>query len=276
MKTNIAIIDLYNNVPNEGMRCIKTIAGQFLAQKGVKGNYEVFNARAENQLPNINEYDLYISTGGPGSPLLTGENWENEYRKFIDGIFEYNKNNEQKKYLFAICHSFQILVQHLNLATVNKRKSTSFGVMPVHKVGDGFNEPIFEGLEDPFYAVDSRDFQVIEPKMDQFEALDSKILCLEKERPTVPLERAIMAIRFSEEVIGTQFHPEADAEGMQRYFEKPEKQKNVIDEYGIEKYETMLEQLEDPDKIKLTESIILPRFLNLSANKIEKVKKQLA
>jgi homoserine O-succinyltransferase len=28
---------------------------------------------------------------------------------------------------------------------------------------DGKNEPVFEGLRDPFYSVDSRDYQVIEP-----------------------------------------------------------------------------------------------------------------
>jgi GMP synthase-like glutamine amidotransferase len=46
------------------------------------------------------------------------------------------------------------------------------------------------------------------------------ILRLEKERPHVNLERAIMAIRFSKEVFGTQFHPEADGEGMLRYLQK--------------------------------------------------------
>ena len=41
--------------------------------------------------------------------------------------------------------------------------------------------------------------------------MGAKILCIEKERPHVPYERAVMGIRFNEYMIGTQFHPEADA-----------------------------------------------------------------
>ena len=42
-----------------------------------------------------------------------------------------------------------------------------------------------------------------------FGYLDSlrEILCVEKERPHVPYERAVMAIRFNEHMIGTQFLP---------------------------------------------------------------------
>ena len=36
-----------------------------------------------------------------------------------------------------------------------------------------------------------------------------------------------MAIRFSREIVGVQFHPEADAEGMMRYFQREDKQKQV-------------------------------------------------
>ncbi len=153
------------------------------------------------------------------------------------------------------------MVQHWNLAKVSKRKSTSFGVMPVHKTEEGQTEELFLGLEDPFWAVDSRDFQVISPALEKFKKTGAKILALEKERPHVPLERAIMAIRFTENIIGVQFHPEADSEGMIRYFEQVEKRNAVISEYGQEKYDSMIDQLDDDDKIKLTESVIIPRFL---------------
>ena len=39
----------------------------------------------------------------------------------------------------------------------------SFGVFPMHRTEEAFNEPVFDGLQDPFYAVDSRSFQVTEP-----------------------------------------------------------------------------------------------------------------
>ncbi|MBS1660676.1 MAG: hypothetical protein JST68_06455, partial [Bacteroidetes bacterium] len=78
----------------------------------------------------------------------------------------------------------------------------------------------------------------------------------------VPLERAIMAVRFSEDMIGTQFHPEADAAGMSMYLQRDDRKKTVIAEHGEEKWKSMIEQLDDPDKIRWTYSHIIPNFLD--------------
>lgn len=260
MKENIkiAILDMYDSYPNEGMRCIKMLLGEFLAKDGIKGNYDVFDVRGKEELPEIEDYDIYISTGGPGSPIVEGHRWEGRFFNFLDQVRNYNKVNSEKKFVFLICHSFQLAVQHFELGTVCERRSTSFGVMPIHKVNE---DVLFETLEDPFWAVDSRDYQVIEPRNDEFERLGASILALEKERPHVPLERAVMAIRFSDEIFGVQFHPEADAEGMRRYFLQEDKKLAVIKEHGEEKYNDMIEHLDDPDKIMYTESVIIPKFL---------------
>jgi GMP synthase-like glutamine amidotransferase len=147
--------------------------------------------------------------------------------------------------------------------------STSFGVMPVHQTDEGQNEILFEGLEEPFWAVDSRDYQVIQPNTENFKKIGAKILALEKIRPHVPLERAIMGVRWTNEIVGFQFHPEADAEGMQRYFLQADKKIAVITEHGEDKFEEMIEHLNDPDKILLTESIIIPEFLNNALHSIK-------
>lgn len=102
---------------------------------------------------------------------------------------------------------------------------------------------------------------MIQPNLQRMDLLEAKIICLEKERPHIDLERVVMAIRFNNEFFGTQFHPEADAEGMFRHFQKEEKRKMVIENFGEEKFNSMLEHLEDPDKIMLTESVISPNFL---------------
>lgn len=268
MEIKIAILDMYIGVPNEGMRCIKMLLGEFLAKENRKGSFDVFDIRGKNEVPNMDEYDIFISSGGPGSPLLEGTDWEELYFQLVNRIFRHNQQNEQKKYLFLICHSFQLVVQHFDLAVACKRRSTSFGVMPIHKTEDGESEILFETLDEPFWAVDSRDYQVIQPKIENCEKIGAKILAIEKERPSVPLERAIMAIRFSDEIFGTQFHPEADAEGMKRYFLQEEKRNAVIKEYGIEKYEDMLEHLDDPDKIMFTESVLIPKFLEMAAENL--------
>ena len=117
---------------------------------------------------------------------------------------------------------------------------------------EGQDEMIFEGLNDPFYAVDSRDYQVIQPYHNQLRDLGGKVLCIEKDRPHVPFERAIMAIRFTDYMIGTQFHPEADAIGMSLHLQTEERKKVVIESHGYEKWESMIEHLNDPDKILWT------------------------
>jgi len=110
--------------------------------------------------------------------------------------------------------------------------------------------------------VDSRDYQITQPDNEQLNLLGASILCIEKDRPHVPYERAIMAVRFNDYMIGTQFHPEADAIGMSRHFQTEEKKRMIIENYGEEKWRNMVAQLNDPDKIMWTYAHILPNFLN--------------
>lgn len=259
----IAILDLYEGHANQGMRCIREIINQWGEANNIDVIFHEFDVRLKLEIPNLS-YDAYISSGGPGSPLdTTNTQWEQNYFNWLLQLEAYNNNvlNKVKKQAFFICHSFQLLCRHYNIANVCKRKSTSFGVFPVHMLQDGFNETVFEGLKDPFYAVDSREYQVITPNTKQLEKMGGKILTIEKERPHVPYDRAIMAVRFNAYFMGTQFHPEADATGMLLHLQSEEKKQVVISEYGIEKWQSMVEQLQDPDKIRYTYSHILPNFL---------------
>lgn len=266
----IAILDMYNGHANEGMRCIKTIAGNFLAQEGVVGEYDVFDVRQKNELPDLMQYDIFISSGGPGNPVPQGEVWEKPFFRFLDQLWDYNRqpNHPQKKHLFLICHSFQMAAYHWKFGTVCKRRTTSFGIFPMPRTRSGHRDVIFEQLPEPFYAVDSRDYQLVQPDFTAINRMGAEVLCIEKERLHVPLERAIMAIRFSREIFGTQFHPEADDEGMLRYFLKSEKRDVVIKNHGQEKYDDMVNSLQDPDKIALTESVVIPTFLRLAAQQL--------
>ncbi len=97
--------------------------------------------------------------------------------------------------------------------------------------------------------------------------MNAQVLAIEKERPHVPLERAIMAIRFNDYMVGTQFHPEADAIGMSMYLQREDRKKIVIDGHGEAKWRSMIEQLNDPDKILWTYRHIIPNFINLAITK---------
>ena len=256
----IAILDMYDNAPNEGMRCIRQLLARGAAENGVPFHVDTYNVRAENALPGL-DYDIYISSGGPGSPLASEEAWEPRYFALIDTLLLYNQQNEHKKHLLLICHSFQLVSRHLGIGTVSRRKSTSFGVLPVHLTPAGLADPVLQGLPEPFYIVDSRDYQLTHLNQHRLDKLGAKVLCLEKERPHVPLARAVMAIRFTPEVIGTQFHPEADGEGMLRYMLTDERKQQVITTYGEAKYDEMVHLLANPDTIEHTEAIIVPTFL---------------
>lgn len=267
----VAILDLYEGHPNQGMRCIREIVNQYAEANHLDMVWDEFDVRLKKEVPDLS-YDIFISSGGPGSPLDSeGSEWERVYFHWLHQVEKWNNDvaNSVKKKVFFICHSFQLACRHFKIANVTRRKSTAFGVFPVHMMNDGKDEIVFEGLNDPFYAVDSRDYQVIQPHHNKLRAMGGRILCIEKERPHVPLERAIMAIRFSEHMIGTQFHPEADAIGMSMHLQTEEKKKTVIESHGYDKWVSMIDHLNDPDKILWTYSHILPNFLDEAVNQLQ-------
>lgn len=269
----IAILDLYDGVVNQGMRCIREILNQFSEQSPFDITWDEFEVRHKLEVPDLS-YDIFISSGGPGSPLTSeGSEWENGYFGWLDKVEQWNNiyENVQKKHVFFICHSFQLACRHYKVGNVCKRKSTAFGVFPVHLLKDGQHEIVFEGMKDPFYAVDSRDYQVIQPALEMLNDTGATILAIEKERPHVLLDRAIMAVRFNNYMIGTQFHPEADAVGMSLQLQTEEKKKTVIENYGENKWISMIDHLNDPEKIMFTYAHILPNFLNTAVNSLQAV-----
>ncbi|MGN6532528.1 MAG: type 1 glutamine amidotransferase [Ginsengibacter sp.] len=269
----IAILDLYEGHENQGMRGLREIIKQFGKINELDIVLNEFDIRQKNELPDTS-YDIYFSSGGPGSPTESeGLEWDNLYFEWLQKMENYNNNeaNVQKKYIFFICHSFQLACRHFKVAKLTKRNSSAFGVFPVHLLEAGKTEPVFQEMPDPFYAVDSRDYQVVQPDAKRLKKLGAKVLCIEKDRPHVPYERALMGIRFTDYFIGTQFHPEADPAGMLIRLNDDDKKKIVIQNYGLEKWESMIEQLNEPEKILWTHDHILPNFLNIALNSLQEV-----
>jgi GMP synthase-like glutamine amidotransferase len=262
-EVRVAILDLYDGVANEGMRGFRDILDRYKVQHNLNLSYQVFDVRRKGQVPDAG-FDVYLSSGGPGSPLESeGSEWEKKYFRLIDQLTAHNNSEDPiKKHVFFVCHSFQIMCRHYNLGDINSRHSPSFGVLPVHLTETGSHDNVFKGLSNPFYTVDSRSWQVINPDTDRIEKLGMNILAMEKERPYVDLPRAIMALRFNKYFFATQFHPEADAHGMSLMLQRDDKKNEVIHEHGEAKYKEMLERLEDPDKIVHTQNTILPNFLD--------------
>ncbi|WP_461450597.1 type 1 glutamine amidotransferase [Mucilaginibacter sp.] len=259
----VAILDLYNGIENEGIRGFKDILQRYKTEQSVELNYQIFDVRRNCEVPGP-DFDIYLSSGGPGSPLDSeGDEWEKKYFGLIDQLEKHNTSDDpQKKYVFFVCHSFQLMCRKYKLGVINERRSASFGILPIHKTSAGKHEDILKGLDDPFYAVDSRSWQVIHPNEKQFTDLGMQLLAIEKQRPHIDLPRAMMAIRYSDYFIGTQFHPEADPKGMMSLLVKPDKKKEVVDEHGLDKYNQMLELLHDADKLQHTQNTMIPNFLD--------------
>lgn len=265
----LAILDMYDGVSNQGMRCIQEIVNRFESQI----SWDVFDVRGKAQTPDMS-YDIFISTGGPGSPHDGDGHWDVCYYEWLDKVWQWNQmDREDKKHVFFICHSFQMACKFFEIAEVTERNSQSFGTFPCHMTPDGFDDPGFNGLPSPFWVADFRHWQVVQPKMERLESIGAKILALEKIRPHIPLERAIMAVRFSAEVFGTQFHPEGDPKGMLDHFIDPKRRKSIIEEHSEEKYLRMIHDLNNSGKLQLTQDIIIPLFLYRALQKIMQQKK---
>jgi GMP synthase-like glutamine amidotransferase len=269
----VATIDLYNNEPNEGLRCIREIVKDADTKyPDIELTYDVFDTRYIGNIPDLN-YDIFISSGGPGSPF-EGENqqWDKDYFNLIDKIWNHNQNSEQKKYIFFICHSFQLMARYFQFGEVNKRFINSFGVMPFLKTEEGKNDPVLKNLTDPFYAADIRHWQVVNPNQKKLDEFGAKILSWEIPEEENKDNPAITAVRISDEIVGTQFHPEADPESMLYHFKQEERKKFIMDRYNENKYREMIELLEHPDKIKHTRKTVLPTFLNNAINYLFSIK----
>ncbi|GGE56165.1 GMP synthase-like glutamine amidotransferase [Pedobacter psychrotolerans] len=266
----VAVIDMNNGAPNQGMRGIQEILARYRDDNHINLSFDLFDLRQRGEIPGL-DYDAYISSGGPGSPLESeGEKWENDFYNLLDQIEAFNTQSEtQKKHAFLICHSFQLACRKYKLGNVTERRSNAFGIFPITLTEEGEQDEIFNGITNPFFSVDSRDWQVIEPDFDAFEKKGAKLLAIEKERKHIDLERCMMAIRFSNEIIGTQFHPEADPVGMKMYLLQEEKKKAIVDMHGEQKYLDMLNSLDDPARIVLTQSVILPNFLNKAIGNLQ-------
>jgi GMP synthase-like glutamine amidotransferase len=258
----VAILDLYNGEPNQGMRCIRQQVSEAKDRHpDVRFDVAEFDVRGAAEVPGL-DFDLYISSGGPGSPFDgAGQVWEERYFAWLDAVWTHNRTGSPKKHVLSICHSFQLMCIHFGLADVVPRKSGSFGVLPVHLTDEGQADPLLSKLPDPFYGADFREWQVLQPRYESIQSLGASLLAIEKDRPHVPLERAVMAMRVSPEIVGTQFHPEADPEGMRAHFSKDEQRDKIVSKHGQEKYDEILFRMSDPDSLSRTYAIFIPEFI---------------
>ena len=99
----LAILDMYNGTANLGMQSIKEIVDMFPEYE-----YDIFDVRGKCEVPGL-DYHVYICSGGPDSPIETGDLWHRAFSNLMDRLWAHNGMFDDKKNIFFICHSFQMI-----------------------------------------------------------------------------------------------------------------------------------------------------------------------
>lgn len=267
----VAILDMNNGARNIGIRNIKRIIDQFshkvrMAHLQVDFEIHHFHVRDRNEVPDTS-YDIYISSGGPGSPLDDdGRPYETKFFNMVDQLIDHNAANDNKKFIFGICHSFQMLAKKFAVAQIDKRPNRYVGVVPIVKTPEGEKDAMFEGLQEKFYAFDNRDWQVINPDHPKLHRIGASILSYESNGHEIG--EAITAIRYTSEIETVQFHPEAEKHGILMRFSDPSEKEHLVELLGEAKFDELIQSLNNPDKLTKTYKTVLPGFLWRSYNRL--------
>jgi GMP synthase-like glutamine amidotransferase len=253
----VAILDMHDGRPNQGMQCIKNLVN------GSGLDYRVYDTRGAKKLPKLEDHEVFISTGGPDDPHdYCDSDWGKPYGEFLDSVVAWNEGNpDQAKNLFLICYSFQVACIHWKVGAITNRNSTAFGIRKMVKTPAGKQDPLLGGLPTRFNAIDNRDWQLIDPRPELFEAGRYTVLSHEVQPPPGQEAQAVTAIRFSDAIVGTQFHPEGESASLLWYLSDPIKSERILRICGRRAYTKLKKQLQTPDIIDLTNRTVLPNYL---------------
>lgn len=163
------MLDFNNGALNRGKDALVAIA----QSKGFL--VDVFDVR-KKELPDIDAYDDFQGTGGPGNPNLWGQyptnedgtpnvigDWGQGVFDLFNGIVAHNKENpDRPKHLFTMCHSFQMLCLSQNLGKLTKRDETLLGIHEQIKrpYAEFAPHAFFSDAPDIIDSFESRDWQV--------------------------------------------------------------------------------------------------------------------
>ena len=267
-KLRVAILSMYRNQESQSMLYIRS----FLENQSKKHPiaWKVFATRKSDELPQLEDYDLFISTGGPGDPHDgKGQAWENHYFDFLSQIQAHNASGVKPKFVFSICHSFQLLCRWLEIAEVIQRPKTCFGIFPCQKEEAGKSDPLFGKLPTGFLVVENRNWQCVRPDLNKLAELGISILAKEMQAPEPGAEPAILGLRISPYWVATQFHPETNPAEMKELFTTPKKVKEVLESYNAAKLEEIRSMLEQRNpSLSDTFETLLPEFFRTAAEEI--------
>ena len=269
----VCLVDMNNGHVNQAMRCLRGIVTQFFERvRSANPSLpcelgEVSPRNTNNAVPD--DYDLYLSSGGPGSPFDgDGMPWVTDYGRFVDNVIESSiGGGGAQRSLFAICYSFEMVIRHLALAAVVPRVDRKFGVMPVYTTPEGQEHPLLQAFGDRLFAFEHRNWEAVDLDTSKLNTLGGKLLARES-RDGVSKGRAILGLDVAPGVEAVQFHPEADRPGVMNWISRPEQAAAFKATYGEVTYQAMLRTLDDPRRLARTYALVIPGWLARKFNEI--------
>jgi homoserine O-succinyltransferase/O-acetyltransferase len=270
-KLRLCVVDMNNGHVNQAMRCLRSIAGTFFERvRATNPSLPcelVTVSPRDTGAPVPRDCDLYLSSGGPGSPFDgDSDTWYNDYEAFARGIVESAMvGGRETRALFAICYSFELVVRQFHLATIAPRAERKFGVMPVYMTSEGMTHPLLAAFHDRLFAFEHRNWEAIDLDESKLGAMGGKLLARES-RDGVSKGRAILALDVAPGVEAVQFHPEADRPGVMNWVSRPEQAEAFKQTYGEATYLAMLKTLDDPRRLARTYALVIPGWLSRRFN----------
>lgn len=263
----VCLIDMNNGVENQGIRCFKGIIDRFFDTVR-RANPDIAITFSHVEPRNKGERapraaDLYLSSGGPGSPFDGyDEPWCTSYREFLDELAaEGLANPDAARSLFVVCHSFELCVQHFQVARMTQRETRKFGVMPVYMTDEGLASPLLCVFGDRLFAFEHRSWQAVDLDTAKLAALRGTLWARES-RDGHSKGESLLSFQFAPNIEGTLFHPEADRAGALAWIARPDQAAAVIAAYGELTYLRMLRTLDDPTRLARTYALLLPGWLS--------------
>src|SRR5262245_61946101 len=262
----VCIVDMNNAHVNQAMRCFRGMIALFF-ERVRRYNptldcqlVEVSPRDTNNPVPR--DCDLYVSSGGPGSPFDgDGMPWSADYGRFCDGIIDAAARDDgDQRALFAICYSFEMVVRHYKLAHIGPRSERKFGVMPVYTTPVGQRHPLLSAFGDRLFAFEHRNWEAIDLDTDKLASLGGRLLAQES-RDGVSKGRAILGLDVAPGVEAVQFHPDADRAGVMNWAARPDQAAAFKATYGELTYKAMLRTLDDPRRLARTYALLIPGWM---------------
>jgi GMP synthase-like glutamine amidotransferase len=266
----LCVIDMNGGAANRAIGNLRALIAPFFAdirRLGLEGRLRIVAPRARRE-PIPVDCDLYVASGGPGSPLEgDGHRWGLEFRTLVERLLERRGAAAGRpQRLFAICFSFELLVHQLALGALQPAQPRVAGVWPVTHTPFGRGHPLLGALPTPFSVLEVREWMVSEVAGSLGEH-PVRVLA-SAAGPTASTRAVLEALSIGESIEAVQFHPEADPREVAQWLASKECARSIVDEHGAARYAEMIRAASATDGLPRTHSCVVPEWLVRSFNAI--------